>query len=216
MTSGCKTIYHLSTSWPCLDVFCIPCYNTSNGAGLVWADKMTAAAPTVGGVAGPVPRLLWSTNTLLKNRIQQRFLGDKHYVWCSPTFEAAALGRYALGYGQPPTSDPCTIYRQLREAVIRRDEHDPKIQAQKGTLKALAVDLQLAGTLTEDARDEIVAMVNASQLADWRPLIYVIPYAPVAARAELVPRPKRASHEPEYIIRDLEIAEFDIIEPVQC
>jgi hypothetical protein len=175
---------------------------------------LTGPAPSVGGIVGPPPRILWSTNTLMKNRIQQRFFSDRHYVWCSPTFEAAAVGRYTLGFGQPPSSDPCTIYRQLREAVSKRDEHDPKIQAQKATLKALAVEMAKDRKISDDARDEIIALLNASQIADWRPLIYVIPYTPVAARVEAVARSMRASHEPEYIIRDLAVYEFDIIEPI--
>lgn len=71
----------------------------------------------------------------------------------------------------------------------------------------------MAARISDDDRDEIIALLNASQIADWRPLIYVIPYTPVASRVEAVARAGRASHEPEYIIRDLAISEFEIIEP---
>jgi len=59
-------------------------------------------------------------------------------------------------------------------------------------------------------------MVSKSDFLDWKPLVYVIPYAAVAGRAQLVPRPKRASHEPEYILADLGDTEFQIIEPWPC
>jgi hypothetical protein len=54
--------------------------------------------------------LLYSTNTLLKFRIQEDYRHE-HYVWCSPAFEAAKLSRYALGATTPPSSDPVSIYR---------------------------------------------------------------------------------------------------------
>jgi hypothetical protein len=166
--------------------------------------------------AGTTPLVLWSTNTYLKNRIQQQFHGGRHYVWCSPVFEGAALPRYAIGSVQPASSDPATIYRQLHRAVSTRDAGNEKIASQKKILKALAVKWHKDGAISQDQRDEIVAMITKSELIDWRPLIYVIPYPAVAARVHLVPRPRRASHEPEYILVDLVEEEFHIIEPVPC
>ncbi len=71
-----------------------------------------------------------------------------------------------------------------------------------------------AGEIGEEDRDEIVAMVGSATILDWRPLIYVIPFEPVAARVKNVPRAKRASQEPEFIIEDLARSEFEIIEPM--
>lgn len=150
----------------------------------------------------------------MKYQIQQRFFGDRHYVWCSPTFEAAALGRYSLGAYQPPSSDPCSIYRQLRDAVSKSDGHEPKIVSQTATLKALAIDQAAAGKITDGNRDEILALLSHAQIVDWRPLIYVVPYHLVEPRVELVPREQRASHVPEYVVRDLGRHEFEIIEPM--
>jgi hypothetical protein len=78
---------------------------------------------------------------------------------------------------------------------------------------ALAVDWHKASHITESARDDIVTSVNMAPFSYWRPLIFVVPYSTVAGRVEEVPRPKRASMEPEYIIRDLKMDEFGIIEP---
>jgi hypothetical protein len=160
--------------------------------------------------------MLWSTNTFLKFRIQQLFCGNLHYVWCSPIFEAAAAPRYAIGSGQAASSDPATIYRQLHQAVSTNDPHDAKIIQQKKILKGLAVKWFKNGSISTDQRDEIVAIVSHSAMADWRPLIYVIPYGPVAARVKSVPRSRRATHEPEYVISDLASSEFHIIEPMPC
>ena len=123
------------------------------------------------------------------------------------------MGRYSLSGTQPASSDPATIYRQLRHAVTTGDEHDAKIASQKSTISGLAVKFASDGVISGDDRDEILAMLNKTTVRDWRPLIFVIPYAQIGHRAQLVPRDKRASHEPEYIIPDLVDGEFRIIEP---
>jgi hypothetical protein len=177
---------------------------------------VSLVTPSVPGSAATAPLFLWSTNTFLKYRIQQTFQNGKHYAWCSPTFEGAALQRYAIGTGQAASSDPATIYRQLYHAVVTKDQADGKITSQKKVLRALAVNWSRAGSITEDDRDEIIAILRKSEVADWRPLIYVIPYAVVATRVKLVPRPLRATLEPEYVVPDLSGEEFHIIEPYPC
>ena len=81
------------------------------------------------------PLLLYSTNTHLKYRIQERYRSE-HHVWCSPSFSAAKLNKYAMGSGTPPSADPASIYRDLYEAVRRTDEHNSKILDQKKIVKA--------------------------------------------------------------------------------
>jgi hypothetical protein len=161
---------------------------------------------------GGPPLILYSTNTHLKFRIQEDYL-HQHHVWCGPTFEAATLGRYALGATTPPSSDPASIYRNLHRAVEKNDDHDPKIADQKKGLLGLAVQWFNAGRISGAARDEITAIVTNARFPDWKPLLFLIPYHLVASRVVDVPRDKRASTEPEYIIPDLKADEFDIIEP---
>lgn len=85
-------------------------------------------------------------------------------------------------------------------------------------MQALAVQWEAAGEISANDRDEIIAMVQDAPLQDWRPLIYVIPYAAVSSgsRIEPVNFARRASREPEYIIADLRDGEFEIIEPWPC
>lgn len=134
-------------------------------------------------------------------------------MWCSPEFEGAKLGKYSIGSYQPPSSDPATIYRQLKAAIRSPDQHDPKIASQKSTISGLAIKLAADGQILESERDEIVAMLSKASITDWRPLIFVIPYERVASRVKIVPVADRASIEPEYIISDLADDEFRIIEP---
>jgi hypothetical protein len=122
----------------------------------------------------PPPLLLYSTNTYLKFRIQEDYR-QEHYVWCSPTFANDSVGKYARGAGTPPTSDPASIYRDLAEAVKRTDEHNAKINEQRASLMARAVDWHTAGLITGATRDDITMTVSRATFREWRPLLYVIP-----------------------------------------
>lgn len=157
------------------------------------------------------PLLLYSTNTYLKFRIQEDYR-QEHYVWCSQAFAHDAVGKYARGSGTPPSSDPASIYRDLAEAVKRTDEHCAKINDQKASLLARAVDWHTAGLITVATRDDIAMTVSKATFREWRPLLYVIPYVGIASRVQDVPRDLRASMEPEYIISDLKAHEFGIVE----
>ena len=96
----------------------------------------------------------------------------------------------------------------------KSDKHEPKIIEQKSTLKALSIQWFTGGEIDENARDEIIAMVDAATFSDFMPLLYVIPKATIGARAKLVPVANRASLDPEYVIADLDRSEFEPIEMV--
>jgi hypothetical protein len=158
------------------------------------------------------PLLLWSTVTDLKYRMQQRFGGDRHYVWCSPCFDSKTLPKYGLSRRRAASADPAAIYRNYLEAIHSNDDDDAKILSQKTLLLGLAGDWLNQGLINEEQRADMAAIVGRATFTDWTPLIFVMPYAPLKARVEDVPRDRRASHEPEYIIADLRPGEFDIIE----
>lgn len=156
--------------------------------------------------------LLYSTNVLLKLLIQERFRGDVHYVWCSESFDSQTVGRYSLLSQVAPSSNPADIYRELKSAVQRNDQHCHKINEQKMSFKSLAVAWATAGEISVEEKDEIIYMVDNATFDNWRPLVYVIPRAMVESRLQVVPVNLRASFGQEYIINDLLRHEFDIIE----
>jgi hypothetical protein len=160
-------------------------------------------------VACPV---LYSTNVFLKFHINERFFGGIHYVWCSETFDSSKHGHYVGSALIAPSSDPCTLYKQLHNDVTRSDRHSTKITEQKASLQALAIQFEASGRITHDEAEEIVYMVENASPNEWRPLIYVIPRDLIAARLKLVPPARRASIGVEYIVEDLARGEFDIIE----
>jgi hypothetical protein len=124
------------------------------------------------------PLLLYSTNTYLKFLMQDRYRGE-HYVWCSPSFSAQKLNKYSLESNTPASSDPASIYLELRDAAIDRpDSHNRRILSQK-TLMSLAVDWYEATHITAQERDEITALADKAPMKEWRPLLFVIPYTGV-------------------------------------
>ncbi|MDQ2732289.1 MAG: hypothetical protein M3Y56_11565 [Armatimonadota bacterium] len=110
------------------------------------------------------------------------------------------------------SSNPSDIYNQWASVVKSQDSHDRELIAQKDTLIRLATDWSLAGEITALVRDEIIFLVQNAGWHDWRPLIYVIPRAPVEPRLQVVPIAQRAGFGVEYIISDLQGSEFDVIE----
>ncbi len=157
--------------------------------------------------------LLYATVTFMKSRIQRDYRNDIHYVWCSEHFDSTKLSIYAPGSRTPRRADPIAVYRELAEDVATGDLHSAKIASQRASLKKLAIEWAAGGEITKDQKEEIVYMVDHALIQEWRPLLYLIPRNRVADRLELVPMEKRASVEEEYIIRDLQRSEFEIIEP---
>jgi hypothetical protein len=158
------------------------------------------------------PPLLYSTNVFLKLLIQERFRDNIHYSWCSESFDSSSLPKYSFSSQVAPSSNPADIYRELKNAVHKKDQHCYKINEQKVSLKNLALTWEASSEISTNDKEEIVYRVDNASFDDWRPLIYIIPRALVETRIQLVPPDRRASFGPEYIITDLKRDEFDIIE----
>ncbi len=157
------------------------------------------------------PLILYSTGTWLGFIINQRYYGGTHFVWCSPLFSSNSISPYHTA--TPPTSTPCDIYRTLLDEVKSRDRHSVKIQQNRvGIIRGASVKKNL-GEITEDQEREIIAIVNAAEVADFKPIIYVIPFRGVAGILRNVPVTDRAHPlSEEYIIEDLQDSLFDVID----
>jgi len=156
--------------------------------------------------------LLYSTNVFLKLLIQERFRKDIHYIWCSEHFDSSTLSKYSFNANIAPSSNPADIYRELKRAVDRNDQHCNKINEQKLSFKTLALGWEANGEITSYEKEEIIYMVDNASFNQWRPLIYIIPRKLVEPRLKVVSPDKRASFGPEYILEDLKRWEFDTIE----
>ncbi len=160
----------------------------------------------------PSPLLLYSTNTLLAYHINQTYYGEVHYVWCSAFFGAANIP--SPYRPNPPSSSPQEIYETLLKAVENSDRHCEKIRLNKAGLRRGATFMQGRGDISNAQRLEILDKVRLAQLADFKPLLYVIPYNLVSGMLSIVPVRHRANPlSEEYIITRLSRASFDIINP---
>jgi hypothetical protein len=157
------------------------------------------------------PKILYSVNTWLAYNVTRLFYGDLHYVWCSPVFDRR--GRPHAYATPPPTSCPCDIYFGLLDEVRGRDKHSAKIAENRlGILKGAATK-RTAGIITDDELAEINAIVSEASVEDFRPLLYVIPYAAAAALVKEIPVAQRAHPlSEEYIIEALPGDLFDVIQ----
>jgi hypothetical protein len=156
------------------------------------------------------PLILYSTNTLLAYRINQIYYRERHFVWCNPYFSASAP---SIDVQMPPSSTPSDICRSLFGDVSQEDVHSLKIQSNRDGIRKGASSKRNADQITEEQFREIDQIVSAAKLADFRPLLYVIPYHLVAEQARPVPPADRAHpFSQEYIIKDLPRPSFDVLE----
>ncbi|MCD7898527.1 MAG: hypothetical protein LUH22_01225 [Bacteroides sp.] len=85
----------------------------------------------------------YSTNTYLAYTVSQIYYNKKHFVWCSPVFDAMSLDKLHHWRNNPPSSSPFNIYTELKEAVTRKDLHNSKIEANKiGIMKGAQIALK--------------------------------------------------------------------------
>jgi hypothetical protein len=155
--------------------------------------------------------LLYSVNSWLAHTLSARYYGNVHYVWCSPIF--SARNHPVFQAAPPPSSCPSDIYHRLAEEVRRRDGHSAKIAENRSGLIGGAQKKQAAGNITADELNEITEIATAATPADFRPLLYVIPFLGVSHLLKDVPVAERAHPmSQEYIIEELPIELFDAIE----
>jgi len=176
-------------------------------------DFATRLRPYPAGIVieMPIPLILYSANTWLAYMIAERFYSGEHYVWCTPYFDPRQLSPRSNAV--PPTSSPSEIYHGLFEEVRRGDRHSSKIKENRiGILRGAAVKKD-QGIITDKEAQDIAAILERAETRDFRPLIYVIPYAVVCGQLSEVPVPDRAHPlSVEYIIDRLHHDQFDVIE----
>lgn len=156
-----------------------------------------------------LPRCLYSVNPWIKWLIHSRYLGDVHFVWCSPVFDPRRLGAEDHGSLIAPSSSPAAIFKELSAAVNNRERHNER----KLSLIARTEDWRAKGLISGRQADDVLFIINDNEISNWRPLLYIIPVAGIDhQRIERVPLADCAGYGDEYIIRDLAGSEFDRIQ----
>jgi len=156
------------------------------------------------------PIVLYSANTWLAYIIAEQYYRGEHYVWCTPHFDPSSVP--SLNYVVPPSSSPIEIYRGLRKDISSGDRHSAKIVANKiGILRGVEAKRSV-GIIDDDGAAEIASVVEASDIRDFRPMCYVIPFCLVRDRVRPVPISQRAHPlSAEFVIEALPRDCFDAI-----
>jgi len=160
-----------------------------------------------------VPLVLYSTNAYIAYMINERYYKGLHYVWCSEVFDARAQYAYGPHASIPPSSSPGEIYKTMREDVKRGDLHSANVNRLRKNILDGAFEKLKAGKISKVQHREIGKIFEDALLADFRPLLYIIPYRSVVKLVEEVPIEERA-HPLSLELRIPVLARklFDVIE----
>ena len=161
-----------------------------------------ARRPTRGRHRRSSPLLLYSTNTWLVYIISETYYRGEHYVWCIPYAGPGSLAAHDVTV--PPSSSPLEIYRALHHEVERGERHSSRIQENKAGILRGANVKRRADVIDGATEAEMAAIVDAAETRDFRPLLYVVPFARVSNLVRAVPVPDRAHPlSTEYVIEAL-------------
>jgi hypothetical protein len=157
--------------------------------------------------------VLYSTNPWITLEIGRKYRNGKYYVWCSEHYDprkAAAASAAAL---IAPSSSPKGIFDHLESDCAREDGHSALIKGYRKTYRNLAKAWHADGSIDRNQKDEIIATIQSASWQIWRPVLFIIPRAGIDdSRVHRVPAKNRAAYGEEYQIRDLDVAEFEVIE----
>jgi len=160
-----------------------------------------------------VPLVLYSTNAYIAYMINEKFYKGFHHVWCSEVFDARAQYAYGPHASIPPSASPWEIYKAMREDVRRGDLHSASLKRLRKTI-ANAARLRLdKGKISKAQYNDIRDILKKSLFADFRPLLYIIPYHGVAKLVQEAPIAERAHPlSLELKIPELPRKLFDVVE----
>jgi hypothetical protein len=160
---------------------------------------------------GPV---LYSANPWFSTDIAARYRGGVTFAWVCEYYDARKAPAGSAAALIAPSSNPWRIHRDLAEDYRRFDQHSALIRGYRKTFARLAKGWLGTGDLTMDQYSEITAAIRGKAWNIWRPVLYVIPRAPIETSGRLlsVPYTLRAAYGPELQIVDLRREEFDWIE----
>jgi hypothetical protein len=149
-----------------------------------------------------VPRIIYSTNTLLAYRISVKYYKNLHWVWCTPDFGSKTVTGTLLA--NPPSSQALHIYKSFKIDVEAGDLHSTLIAKNKIGIKKGAETKYKSKKITLSERNEIYISVDKASISEYKPLIYEMVYEDVKHLVKVVP-PELAARPTsvEYIIEEL-------------
>lgn len=158
------------------------------------------------------PLLLYSTNSYLAYSINEQYYGGLHYAWCSPYFHKDAV--LPLQAQMVPSSTPAAIYLEFTQGIKAGDLHCQKVKLNRDGLKTGAKASLKSHRISPAQFKDIIWTIENAQLADFRPVVYVIPFNKEVMKLIHTLHVSAKAHpfSPEYLIKELPRKLFDVIE----
>lgn len=148
---------------------------------------------------------LFSVCSGFSYKIDRRYYGNVHYVWCTTKFNDRK---------QPITSNPQSICKRFLDQIISGDRHTKEIDDNKaGILRGAQAKLE-ANVINDEQYNEICQLINVADYDDFFPVLYIIDVKKVGEmRCKEVEKKDRASDTSvEYRIFDLVEGEYELID----
>ena len=148
---------------------------------------------------------LFSVGTWFANKIDRRYYGNVHYVWCTSQFNNRE---------QPITSRPQSICKRYFDQIFSGDRHTKEIKDNiAGILRGAQAKLE-AGVINKEKYDEICQLINTADYEAFYPVLYIIDVKKIgASRCEEMDKKDCASDvSVEYRIADLSEGEYELID----
>ncbi len=147
--------------------------------------------------------VLFSTATLLAFKISKEYYNDRHFVWCTTSFD---------DFNQPGSSNPRTICNKYLDQALKGDKHGNEIIRNKANILKGARIKCNEGIITEEQREKIMATVTDAPFEAFMPVVYLVKTQIVIDKLQIVPDTRKANDtSKEYIVNDLQPSEFTII-----
>lgn len=155
--------------------------------------------------------VLYSTNTFLAFSISERYYGGVHFFWCTPHFDSGSIGPLGVSRS-PPSSSPAELYEDLTHDIARGDRNSNRVKQNRSGIITGAAAYRSRGAITSKQFNEIVAIVRAAELQDFRPLLFIGAYNDLKKYLKTVAVSKRAHpFSEEFIAQGVPRSKFDVI-----
>jgi len=155
------------------------------------------------------PLILYSAQSWIAYALNEEFYEHYHYVWCSPFLnpEQDALTTHFFA----DTSVPGRIYKFLNEEATKRTSSRQWIKRNKVGLLNGVKSKKAEGVIDEKTAKALVQYILDAKPLDFRPVLYIIPYAKVKKSIEVI-APGKGAHplSVEYRVRRLPRKSFDV------
>ncbi len=153
--------------------------------------------------------MLYSTITKVALFVNQRYYGDRHYLWCTPNFRSNSD---AVDFTVPPTSSPFDIYATLEKEVRGMDSHSEKIKLNRTGIVHGAQIMRQRMIISVAQKNQIEIIARDAPIAAFKPFLCVISSHDARSYCTEVDISRTANmFSQEYIAVDLPRLAFDVI-----